>query len=189
MPEKMKLTKLEKAWILYDVGNSAFVLLVATLFPIYFDAIAQQGGLSSVDYLAYWGYAASAVTMIIAVSGPVLGTMTDFKGWKKPVFLGSMMLGSAGCLALGFMRAWLVFLVVFVIAKCGFSASLIFYDAMLSDVTTPERMDEVSARGFAWGYIGSCVPFIAGLALVLTAPKTGLSQMDAMTIAFGISAV
>ena len=189
MPEKMKLTKLEKAWILYDVGNSAFVLLVATLFPIYFDAIAQQGGLSSVDYLAYWGYAASAVTMIIAVSGPVLGTMTDFKGWKKPVFLGSMMLGSAGCLALGFMREWFVFLVVFVIAKCGFSASLIFYDAMLSDVTTPERMDEVSARGFAWGYIGSCVPFIAGLALVLTAPKTGLSQMDAMTIAFCISAV
>lgn len=189
MPEKMKLTKLEKAWILYDVGNSAFVLLVATLFPIYFDAIAQQAGISSVDYLAYWGYAASAVTMIVAVSGPVLGTMTDFKGWKKPVFLGSMILGSAGCLLLGFMRSWFVFLIVFVIAKCGFSASLIFYDAMLSDVTTSERMDEVSARGFAWGYIGSCIPFIAGLALVLTAPKTGLMQMDAMTIAFCISAL
>ena len=63
MPEKekllkMKLTKMEKAWILYDVGNSAFILLVSTLFPIYFDAIAQQDGVSSVDYLAYWGYAA-----------------------------------------------------------------------------------------------------------------------------------
>lgn len=180
---------MEKAWILYDVGNSAFVLLVATLFPIYFDAIAQQAGISSVDYLAYWGYAASAVTIIVALLGPVLGTMTDFKGWKKPVFLVSMLIGAAGCFLLGFMRSWFVFLIVFVIAKCGFSASLIFYDAMLSDVTTSERMDEVSSRGFAWGYIGSCVPFIAGLVLVLSAPVTGIGQMNAMTIAFAVSAV
>lgn len=189
MPGKMKLTNLEKAWILYDVGNSAFILLVSTLFPIYFNAIAQQEGISSVDYLAYWGYAASAVTVIVAVSGPVLGTMTDFKGWKKPVFLFSMLLGTAGCLLLGWVRSWLLFLVVFVIAKCGFSASLIFYDAMLGDVTTPQRMDEVSARGFAWGYIGSCIPFVAGLALVLSAPKIGLGQLQAMTAAFSISAV
>lgn len=189
MPVKMKLTKMEKAWILYDVGNSAFVLLVATLFPIYFDEIAKQGGLSSVDYLAYWGYAASAVTLIVAFAGPVLGTMTDFKGFKKPIFTGSMLLGTAGCFLLGFMRSWIAFLVLFVIAKCGFSASLIFYDAMLSDVTKPERMDEVSARGFAWGYIGSCIPFIAGLALVLSATQTGLGQMNAMTVTFALSAV
>lgn len=180
---------MEKAWVLYDVGNSAFVLLVATLFPIYFDAIAQQAGISSVDYLAYWGYATSAVTVIVALSGPVLGTMTDFKGWKKPVFLGSMMIGAAGCLLLGFTQSWLVFLVIFVAAKCGFSASLIFYDAMLGDVTAPERMDEVSARGYAWGYIGSCIPFAAGLVLVLSAPKIGLGQMQAITAAFCISAV
>lgn len=193
MPEKkklpkMKLTKMEKAWILYDVGNSAFILLVSTLFPIYFDAIAQQDGVSAVDYLAYWGYAASAVTMIVALFGPVLGTMTDFKGYKKPVFLGSMLLGTAGCMLLGWIRYWPVFLIVFVIAKCGFSASLIFYDAMLGDVTTPERMDEVSARGFAWGYIGSCIPFAAGLALVLGAPHLGIGQLQAMTAAFCIAA-
>lgn len=189
MPGKMKLTKMEKAWILYDVGNSAFILLVSTLFPIYFNAIAQQAGISSVDYLAYWGYATSAVTVIVAFSGPVLGTMTDFKGFKKPVFIGSMLLGTFGCLLLGFMRSWFVFLVIFVIAKCGFSASLIFYDAMLGDVTTQERMDEVSARGFAWGYIGSCIPFALGLVLVLSAPKIGLGQMQAMTAAFSVSAV
>ncbi len=189
MPGKMKLTTMEKAWILYDVGNSAFILLVSTLFPIYFNAVAQQDGLSSVDYLAYWGYATSAVTVIVAFSGPVLGTMTDFKGWKKPVFLSSMLLGTAGCMLLGFIRHWLAFLIVFVIAKCGFSASLIFYDAMLGDVTTQERMDEVSARGFAWGYIGSCIPFAAGLVLVLRAPDFGLSQMQAMTAAFCIAAL
>ncbi len=115
--------------------------------------------------------------------------MTDFKGWKKPVFLSSMLLGTAGCMLLGFIRHWLAFLIVFVIAKCGFSASLIFYDAMLGDVTTQERMDEVSARGFAWGYIGSCIPFAAGLVLVLRAPDFGLSQMQAMTAAFCIAAL
>ncbi len=189
MPAKMKLTHIEKAWILYDVGNSAFILLVSTLFPIYFNAVASEAGISSIDYLAYWGYAASAVTIIVAVLGPVLGTMTDFKGFKKPIFIGSMLLGTSGCLLLGFMRSWLAFLILFVIAKCGFSASLIFYDAMLSDVTEPERMDEVSARGFAFGYIGSCIPFIAGLALVLSSDAIGITQMQAMTAAFVISAV
>lgn len=189
MPAKMKLTHIEKAWILYDVGNSAFILLVSTLFPIYFNAVASEAGISSIDYLAYWGYAASAVTIIVAVLGPVLGTMTDFKGFKKPIFIGSMLLGTSGCLLLGFMRSWLAFLILFVIAKCGFSASLIFYDAMLSDVTESERMDEVSARGFAFGYIGSCIPFIAGLALVLSSDAIGITQMQAMTAAFVISAV
>ena len=176
MPPGMKLTKIEKAWVLYDVGNSAFILLVSTLFPIYFNAIAQQAGISDIDYLAYWGYAVSAVTIIVAVSGPVLGAMTDFKGFKKPVFTASMLLGSAGCCLLGFTRHWLLFLVIFVIAKCGFSASLIFYDAMLSDVTSPERMDEVSSKGFAWGYIGSCVPFVASLGVVLGGGSLGLSM-------------
>ena len=60
--EKFKVTPLERAWILYDVGNSAFVLMIATLVPIFFNALAEAGGLSSVDYLAYWGYASSVVT-------------------------------------------------------------------------------------------------------------------------------
>ena len=49
---KAKLTKLEKSWILYDVANSAFILLVATLLPIYFDVLAAKGNLSESDYLA-----------------------------------------------------------------------------------------------------------------------------------------
>ncbi len=189
MADKFKLTKLEKAWVLYDVGNSAFILLVSTLFPIYFNAIAQNAGISQTDYLAYWGYATSAVTLIVAVSGPVLGTVTDFKGLKKPVFLASMFIGVIGCSLLGFTQSWLVFLIVYIISKCGYSASLIFYDAMLGDVTQPERMDEVSARGFAWGYIGSCIPFVAGLALVLSAKRLGIGQLAAMTAAFVVSAV
>ena len=62
-----KLTKLEKYWILYDVGNSAFILLVSTIIPIYFNHLASLGHISEVDYLAYWGYAASLTTAIVAI--------------------------------------------------------------------------------------------------------------------------
>ena len=144
---KLKLTKLEKSWVLYDVGNSAFTLLVSTLFPIYFNAISENAGLSDVQYLAYWGYATSIVTVIVAFLGPVLGTITDFKGYKKPIFIGSLVIGAIGCCMLGMTSSWLVFLIIFIVAKCGYSASLVFYDSMINDVTTEERMDDVSSRG------------------------------------------
>ncbi len=187
--EKQKLTKLELSWILYDVGNSAFVLLVATILPIYFNSLAEQAGLSQVDYLAYWGYAASVVTLLVAVIGPVFGTISDTKGYKKPIFTISMLVGVAGCAFLSFPRSWIMFLAVFVIAKIGYSSSLIFYDAMLSDVTAPERMDSVSSQGYAWGYIGSCIPFVLSLILVLGGEGMGLSMTAAMAAAFLMNAV
>ena len=186
--KKFSLTGLERAWILYDVGNSAFVLLVATLIPIFFNALAEEGGLSSVDYLAYWGYAASAVTIITAVLSPILGTLADTRGFKKPIFILCLVVGVAGCCAMGLAKTWLPFLLIFVFAKVGFSGSLVFYDSMLSDVTTPDRMDIVSSRGYAWGYIGSCVPFVVCLALVLGSGAIGLSQMTALNIALFITA-
>jgi UMF1 family MFS transporter len=186
--KKFSLTGLERAWILYDVGNSAFVLLVATLIPIFFNALAEEGGLSSVEYLAYWGYAASAVTIITAVLSPILGTLADTRGFKKPIFILCLVVGVAGCCAMGVAKTWLPFLLIFVFAKVGFSGSLVFYDSMLSDVTTPDRMDVVSSRGYAWGYIGSCVPFVVCLALVLGSGVIGLSQMTALNIALFITA-
>ncbi len=186
--QKFRLTGLERAWILYDVGNSAFVLLVATLIPIFFNALAAEGGLSSVEYLAYWGYAASAVTVITAILSPILGTLADTRNFKKPIFILCLGVGVAGCCAMGLAKTWLPFLLIFVFAKVGFSGSLVFYDSMLSDVTTPDRMDEVSARGYAWGYIGSCIPFVVCLALVLGAGSIGISQLTALNIALFITA-
>lgn len=187
--EKQKLTRLELSWVLYDVGNSAFVLLIATILPIYFNSLAEQAGLSQVEYLAYWGYAASVVTLLVAVIGPVFGTISDTKGYKKPIFTISMLVGVTGCAFLSFPRSWMTFLAVFVIAKIGYSSSLIFYDAMLSDVTEPERMDSVSSQGYAWGYIGSCVPFVLSLILVLGGGKLGISMTAAMAGAFLMNAV
>ena len=71
------MTPLEKRWVLYDVGNSAFSMLVSTIFPIYFNYLAENAGISDVDYLAYWGYASSICTLLVALMGPTLGAVAD----------------------------------------------------------------------------------------------------------------
>lgn len=184
-----RLTKEERNWVLYDVGNSAFTMLTATIMPIYFNHLAGQAGLDSADYLAYWGYAASLVTAIIVVLGPTMGALADTKNFKKKLFLASMLLGVAGCSILGGISHWLLFLTMFVLTKVGYSSSLIFYDSMLSDVTTDERMDKVSSAGYAWGYIGSCVPFVLSLLLVLGYEAVGLTFGSAMLAAFALNGI
>ena len=183
-----KLTKEEKNWVLYDVGNSAFTLLITTIVPIYFNYLAGNAGLSDVEYLAYWGYAASLATLVVALMGPVCGSLADTKGYKKPIFVISLIIGAVGCISLGLAKNWLMFLVIFLIAKVGFSGSLIFYDSMLPDVTGEERMDRVSSLGYAFGYIGSCIPFVISLVIVLGAGAIGITMETAMGFAFLITA-
>lgn len=189
MTMKFKLTSLEKKWVLYDVGNSAFTMMVSTIFPIYFNYLAGNAGISDVDYLAYWGYATSVCTLLVAVLGPTLGSVADTKNFKKIVFSTAMGVGVLGCIVLGFLSSWIWFLGIFVLAKTGYSASLVFYDAMLTDVTEPDRMDAVSSHGYAWGYIGSCIPFVISLVIVLGAGNIGISMQTSMILAFLITAL
>lgn len=184
---KLNLTKTERSWIAYDIGNSAFILLVSSIMPIYFKQLAGNAGISAVDYMAYWGYTASASTIIVALLGPILGTFSDHNRHKKPLFLGSVVLGGLACSCLGLTPSWLIFLIIYIIAKIGYSVSLIFYDSMLTDVTTPKRMDEISSKGFAWGYIGSCIPFLLSLALILGHASVGIPFQLAIIFAFWIT--
>lgn len=186
---KFKLTRMEKNWILYDVGNSAYTMLVTTIMPIYFRYLTDSANLESEKYFAYWGYSASVVTLIVALLGPILGTMADNRGFKKPIFTAFLLLGSVSCVGLGLTKHWLLFLILFVISKVGYSASLIFYDSMLPDVTGEDRMDRVSSSGFAWGYIGSCVPFVMCLGVVLGKDALGIGMETAMLLAFLITSL
>ena len=188
MKEKLKLTSLEKSWILYDIGNSAFILMVSTLIPIYFNSLAESAGVNEDMYLSYWGYAGSIATVLVAIIGPICGALSD-RNFKKPIFLLTVALGALGCAALGFAPGWIAFLVIFVLARVGYSSSIVFYDSMLPEITEEKRMDSISSMGYAFGYIGSVIPFVVCLVLVLMYDSFGLTQGTAMVIAFLITAI
>ena len=160
------LTKQERAWVLYDVGNSAFTMLACSLIPIWFKELAigtAPGQISSDKATAYYAAAVAIVTIVVALIGPVCGAIADHKDRKKIFFTTAVSVGVIGCILNGFATSWVAFIIIFVLSKIFYSASLTFYDSMLNDVTTEERMDEVSSYGYAWGYIGSCIPFIVAM--------------------------
>lgn len=182
-----KFTKEEKNWIKYDIANSAYILLATTIIPILFTQ-AAEGALSQSQYLAYWGYAVTIATIVIAVLSPILGAISDGKGRRKPMFIAFLVMGVTGCLLQPLATNRILFLIIFIITKVGFNGSLVFYDSMLIDVTTEDRMDEVSSHGYAWGYIGSCIPFIISIWLMMKGGDLfGLSMSAIMIMVFTIT--
>ncbi len=184
----MKLNKKEINWILYDVGNSAYTLLVTAILPIYFAYIAKTDFISETNYLAYWGYAQSIVTIIVAFLAPIFGSAADSKNAKKRIFTYFFVIGVVFTVLMSIKMNTFLFLIIFVISKVGYQASLVFYDSMLTDITTKERMDSVSSHGYAWGYIGSCIPFVISLLIILKKDLLGIETI-AINISFYIIAI
>ena len=178
------LSKRERSWVLYDVGNSAYVMLAATLIPIYFSAIAEPGSSAVVA----WGYATTVASLALALLMPFLGSLADLKGNKKKFLAGTIGTGAVSLAVMGVPGNAMVFLAIYVFSSVMLNASLVFYDAFLVDATEQERYDEVSSQGYAWGYIGSCIPFIACLVIVLFGSSFGIGQLDGIRISFVITA-
>ena len=186
--QRLRFTKAEISWILYDVGNSALVLLATSVIPIYFNALAAGDPAVEEVAVGAWGAAETIASLIIALLMPVLGSIADMQGMRKRFIVGCVGTGAVATVAMGIPSHWLPFLVIYIISTVALNSSFVFYDAMLVDATTDERMDEVSSNGYAWGYVGSCIPFVCCLLLVLNAEGLGLSMRTAMLVSFVITA-
>ena len=181
----------ERAWVLYDVGNSAYVLAVATaIFPLFFKNVVAAD-VPDATSTAWLAYASSVFTLVVAVLAVVLGPLADYEGRKKRFFSLFFGLGVAATGVLAFVAEGQVMptLAVYVLSSIGFAGANVFYDSFLTDVTPPERMDRLSSAGYAWGYIGSTAPFIAAMAVIIGAQSfDALSTATAVRIAFLIAA-
>ncbi|WP_232225525.1 MFS transporter [Oceanobacillus manasiensis] len=189
-----KYTKQETSWMFYDWASNAYsIIITAAIFPIFYKAQATAAGVAAADSTAYLGYTIAIFTFILAMIGPILGTIADYEGYKKKFFTGFLVVGLASTFSLIFVPEgeWLILLIVFTVASLGLTGSNLFYDAFLVDVTEDKRMNKVSARGFGLGYIGGAIPFVISIAIILMAQQEiiPISSTTASKIAFFIAFV
>ena len=184
---KTKLTKEVKAWISYDLGNSAFATTVlAAFFPIFYNQYwaRELDSASSAEYLS-WTLVISNLTLLF--TAPLIGTITDISKSTKLMFV-SMVSISIVCVGLLFflqVGSWMYALVFFGIANYFFSASNVLYDKILVQITSPDLFSKISGYGYAWGYFGGGLLFLVNALMSLYPEMFGLeSQADAIRWSF-----
>ena len=168
----LRMNKEELAWCLYDAANSAFSLIVmTTMFPVFYARFILPPDAAAGSATAGVGFANAAAGIAAAVSTPLLGALADRGNARKKGLVFALAAGCGGTVLLSLVPAGAHFtaLAVYAAAVFAFTSGNVFYDAMLTDVTAPRRMDYISGAGFAVGYIGSVIPF--GLLLAMIAVR------------------
>lgn len=174
--------KVINAWAIFDWANSAYALVITTaIFPKYFlavtDPVIQVGGLSITNSSMY-AYSISLAYIIIALCSPALSGIADSSGRKKLFLRTFTTLGATACIALFYFKGMNQLYLgagAFILATIGFSGGLVFYNSYLPEIATEDQYDRVSARGFAYGYVGSVILLLINLTIILKPEMFGIT--------------
>jgi MFS transporter, UMF1 family len=164
-----------RGWCLYDWANSAFAtVILAAVFPVYFASLVPAPGATlpgfsePVPATALWGYTVSGSLLLIALLAPYFGAVADRNGWQFRILAGAAILGSSATALLFLPTAgdYLLAAGLFILANLGFAGGNVFYNAYLPHLASADEMDRLSARGFAWGYIGGGIALLLAFILI-----------------------
>ena len=184
------------AWCMYDWANSAYITTAVGLLPIFFakSVVGEQGAdLFNRHFRAdtLWGFTVGLAGLVSFVLAPVLGAMADFSSAKKRFLLFFAYTGSLFTILFYFIRSGDVVatLLIFLVTQIGFVNGNVFYDAFLPHIATDDKMDDVSARGYAFGYVGGGLQFAIALGLVSLHDKLGLTREHAARLGISLSGI
>ena len=187
--EQKEKKRAQFAWAMYDWANSAFVTTItAAVLPVYYASVAAVNLPPNIR-TAYWGYTTTIALLIVALMGPVMGAMADFTGGKKKFLTIFALVGIAGAALLFFVREgdWLMASAFYILGNVGFAGANVFYDSLLPHVADEDERDQLSSRGYAFGYLGGGILLAINLAMIMTA-KDGaasalMSRISFLTVA------
>lgn len=181
-----------RAWCMYDWANSVYSLVITSaIFPVYYQSITTStSGSDVVHFMGFeivnsvlYSYALSFSFLIIAPLLPLLSGMADYTGNKKIFMKIFCYTGGLACMGFYFFTPatlhWGIFCVV--MASIGYSGSLVFYDAFLPEIATPDQFDKTSAKGYSYGYFGSVLMMVVALAFILSPTTFGLADAGSAT--------
>jgi UMF1 family MFS transporter len=180
------------SWALYDWANSVFaVTVISAFFPLFLKSYWSAGNDPTVSTLQL-GIANSCASAAVALLSPMLGAMADQGSAKKKflVCFTALAVLATGALPLVARGDWPYAVALFVVASIGFSASNIFYDALIVSVASRERLHQVSALGFSLGYLGGGLLFAVNVMMTLWPHRFGLADAaQAVRVSFALVAL
>jgi UMF1 family MFS transporter len=188
--------KIIRAWCLYDWANSVYSLVITSaIFPVYYQAVAKgANGSDNLSFLwwdsvpnsALYSYALSFSFLVITPLLPLFSGIADYTGKKKKFMRAFCWLGGLACIGMFFFDktnlGWGIVCIVF--ASIGYSGSLVFYDAFLPEIATEDQFDNISAKGYSWGYYGGVILLVLCLALIQFHNSFGVEEGIMVRLSF-----
>jgi UMF1 family MFS transporter len=172
--------KIVRSWIMYDWANSAFATtIMAAVLPIFYSSVACVN-LDKTTATSYWGYSQTIAMLLIAVSAPLLGAISDHSGNKKR-FLGLFVI--FGVMGTGLLTGisqgmWLLASLFYIVGRVGFAGANTFYDSLLPHVAGPGEIDNISAKGYAYGYLGGGILLAVNLLMIMKPGLLGIPNAE-----------